>query len=908
MKKNSISNKPWHFLDGEKVTTILESDLEEGISSREVKKRIRFFGRNSLTAKKGKSALLRFFLQFHQPLIYILIISGIVTAILNEWVESSVIFGVVIVNAIVGFLQEAKALKTLEILTRTLDVKSRVIRQGNTIEIFAENLVPGDLVLLRSGDRVPADLRLLRSHDLRIDESALTGESIPVDKKVESVEESTILAERKNMAYASTLVVHGQAKGIVVATGNQTEIGQISTLISETESLETPLSKKIKHFSNVLLISILIFSAFVFALGLWQGRPFPEIFLIAVAFAVALIPEGLPAVFTIILAVGISKMAKENSIIRKLPAVETLGSTTIICSDKTGTLTENKVTVQSIFAGNKNYTIESTGYEPIGDIFDDNNNVASIGHALKECLLAGLLCNESLLINEDDTWYIEGDPTEGALIVSARKAGLTEEHYSEKFFRIGLGIPFESEHQYMATIHDIGQGERKKIYIKGSEEVILPRCSFMLLENGQTGKLDKQTIVDKVMKMAQEGMRVLAFATIELALKTDEIDHGDVEKNLIFIGLQGMMDPPRPEVFKAIEACHLASIEVKMITGDHAITAAAIAKKLNLQKPDSNGNVFLKVITGKELSEIPDDQMEDIVANYSVFARVTPQQKLHIIQALQSRGNIVAMTGDGVNDAPAMKQADIGIAIGKGGTEIATEVADMVLLDNNFATFAKAVEQGRCVFDNLKKFIVWTLATNGGAGLIILISLFIEGSLVLLPEQILWINLTTSLMLGLPLAFETKEKGIMTHPPRDTQAPIISRTYLFRILLVSILMTIAAFFLFNWELSMHQNISVAQTVVTNVVIVIQIFYLLNCRSLEKSIFSINLFSNKLVIFGISGILIFQMLYTYVPIFNHLFQSAPISSRSWVYILLCAVVTCVIIEFEKCLSTRYFKNQ
>lgn len=901
MKKNSILNKSWHSLNEEKIIEILESNWEDGITFKQVKKRIALFGKNLLTSKKGKGPLLRFLLQFHQPLIYILIISGVVTAFLNEWVESSVIFGVVVVNAIVGFLQEAKALKTLEILTRTLHVKSRVVREGKTIEILADQLVPGDIVLLRSGDRVPADLRLLRTHDLRIDESALTGESIPVDKKAQEIEQSIILAERTNMAYASTLIVHGQAKGIVVATGNLTEIGQISTLISETESLETPLARKIKHFSNVLLVSILIFSAFVFALGLWQGRPFAEIFLIAVSFVVALIPEGLPAVFTIILAVGISKMAKENAIIRKLPAVETLGSTTIICSDKTGTLTENKVTVQTIFAGNKDYFITSTGYEPKGEILDANNQVATLSPALKECLLAGLLCNDSLLFNEEGTWYIEGDPTEGALIVSARKAGLTEEHYSEKFFRIGVGIPFESEHQYMATVHDLGKGEKKKIYIKGSDEVILSRCSSMLEEDGQISELDRQFITEKVKNMAQEGMRVLAFATIDLVLKTDEIEHHNLESDLIFIGLQGMIDPPRPEVFKAIQACHLASIEVKMITGDHAITASAIARKLNLQKPDENGNAPLNVITGKELSEILENEMEDVVKNYSIFARVSPQQKLHIVQALQSEGNIVAMTGDGVNDAPAMKQADIGIAIGKGGTEIATEVADMVLLDNNFATFAKAVEQGRCVFDNLKKFIVWTLATNGGEGLIILVSLFIGGALPLLPEHILWINLTTSLMLGLPLAFEAKEKDLMMHPPRNPKAPILTPVFLIRILIVSILMTIAAFILFNWQLNIHQNISIAQTVVTNVVIVVQIFYLLNCRSLEKSLFSIGVFSNKWVIFGIIGIVILQLIFTYTPIFNKLFQSAPISMDSWMYIVLCGFLTYVIVGFEKWVS-------
>lgn len=904
MKKEEIYNQEWHHLQEESVIKLLESNLEDGILVKQAKKRLGLFGYNELVAKKSKGPIIRFFLQFHQSLVYILIVAGMVTGFLGEWIESSAIFGVVIVNSIVGFLQETKALKALEMLARGMQVKSRVIRDGKTYEISAHELVPGDIVLLRSGDKVPADLRLLHVYGLRIDESMLTGESLPIDKKSGELKVSTILAERNNMAYANTLVIHGQAKGIVVATGEHTEIGRISRLISEGDLLETPLTTKIKQFSNRLLWGILIFCAATFAVGLWQGRPFAEIFLIAVALAVSLIPEGLPAAFTIILAIGVSKMAKKNAIIRKLPAVETLGSTTVICTDKTGTLTENKVTVQSIFTGGHYYTISTVGYVPEGEILDSNDQKADLNVALNECLLAGLLCNDSLLINEGGVWHIEGDPTEGALIVSARKAGLTEEHYSEKLARIGSGIPFESEHQFMATLHDMGQGQRKKIYLKGSAEAILSKCSRILMGDGDRVELNPKAIMDEVNTMAENGMRVLGFASKELNIEDDEIGHEDVASGFVFLGLQGMIDPPRADAIKAIANCYLASIEVKMITGDHEATAAAIAQKLKIKQTLG----FPTIITGKELLETQGNQMGDLVNDNSIFARVTPEQKLDIVRALQAKGHIVAMTGDGVNDAPAIKQADIGIAIGQGGSEIAKEVADMVLLDNNFATIAKAVEEGRCVFDNLVKFIIWTLPTNGGAGLIILLSILMGGAAPLLTEQILWINMTTSLMLGLTLAFEPKERDVMMRAPRNPKDPIITKVFAIRIFSVSLLMAAAAYILFNWQLKANPELKVAQTAVSNLIVVIEAFYLLNCRSLEKSVFSVGLFSNKWMLLGIGCMIIAQLVFTYVPIFNHLFQTAPLSLDSWILIVLFSFFVCLAIGIEKWLSSRFIHKK
>ena len=896
----------WHSQSEAEAVKLLQSDQEKGITANIVAERLGQFGPNVLTMKAGKSALFRFFMQFHQPLVYILLAAVAVTGWLGEWIDSSVIFAVVLVNAVVGFLQESRALKALQALVRAMRAEARVIRGGNTLEISASELVPGDIVLLQSGDKVPADLRLLRNHELRIDESALTGESLPVDKMIGLLDKETVLADRINMAYASTLVTFGQCKGLVIGTGNQTEIGRISKLISETEELETPLTRKIHQFSKILLYIIMALAVVTFIAGTMQGLSVEDTFMAGVALAVAAIPEGLPAAFTIILAIGVSRMAGRNAIIRKLPAVETLGGTTIICSDKTGTLTVNKMTVQAVIAGGKSYRLSGTGYEPSGDIMDaESEENIEQDIALKECLLAGLLCNDSMLVQENGRWEIQGDPTEGALIVAARKAGFTEEHYLEVMPRIN-SIPFESEYQYMATMHNMGDDNPHLIYIKGAVEAILAKCDSMLTSEGDMISPDQEAIMGGVSSMASRGMRVLAFARTEIPEGATGFSHRDFEKGLTFLGIQGMIDPPRQEAIEAIVACHRAGIGVKMITGDHGVTAAAIARQMNL---DGDGlNTMPKVLTGKEMAILSDEQLAKAMNEISVFARVTPEQKLRLVRTLQAQSEVVAMTGDGVNDAPALKQADIGIAMGLGGTEVAKEAADMVLTDDNFATIQAAVEEGRCAFDNLTKFIVWTLPTNMGEAFIVLCAIFAGITIPVLPIHILWVNMSTALLLGLMLAFERKEYDIMQRKPRNPKAPILTRPLGFRIVMVSVLMTIAAFALFEWELQRGEDINVARTVAVNVIVFVELFYLFNCRSLTNSMLSMGLFSNHWIIGGAIGMIGLQMLFTYLPLANRLFQTAPISMDAWARIIFVGTLVFMVVGLEKWMQKRLLTRQ
>jgi cation-transporting P-type ATPase F len=885
-------NKAWHSLDSSEVVRLLESDSQKGISAEKAQERLQQFGPNVLSAKKGKGPLVRFLLQFHQPLVYILIAAVVVTGFLGEWVDAGVIFTVVFINGVVGFLQESKALRALDALAKAMRASARVVRGGNTREINADHLVPGDIVLLRSGEKVPADIRLIHAHELRVDESALTGESVPVEKKLDVLKDNVVLADKKNMAFASTLVTYGQCRGIVIGTGNQTEIGQISKLISETEELVTPLSRKINHFSKVLLYIIIALATVTFFAGLYRGHPVADTFMAAVALAVAAIPEGLPAAFTIILAIGVSRMAKRNAIIRKLPAVETLGSTTVVCSDKTGTLTVNKMTVQEIVAGDERFKVDGVGYQPHGQFLASaGNTIAPVSESLRQCLLAGLLCNDSELVEEAGVWNVEGDPTEGALIVAARKAGLSEKQEHARLPRID-SLPFESEYQYMATMHRTNEGSPHLIYVKGSVEAVLARCDTMLDSQGAPIPCNAERIIEDVHSMARDGMRVLAFARLEIGNDVTDLTHNHISQGLTFLGIQGMIDPPRQAAIDAIQACHRAGVKVKMITGDHAVTAAAIARQMNLD--GSGSNQLPEALTGKEIVALSDQELSDRIDDVTVFARVTPEQKLKLVRALQNRGQVIAMTGDGVNDAPALRQADIGVAMGLGGTEVAKEAADMVLTDDNFATIKAAIEEGRCVFDNLTKFIVWTLPTNMGEGLVVLWAVLAGLTLPILPIHILWVNMSTALLLGLMLAFERTEHHIMQRPPRDPKVPIFTPALGLRIVIVATLMTVAAFILFRWELDLSGNVDVARTVAVNVVVFVELFYLFNCRSLNQSFLSLGFFSNRLLLGGVSGMIAFQLLFTYLPLANRLFNTAPVSLHAWFSILIVGVLVSLIV--------------
>ncbi|MEQ8151606.1 MAG: cation-transporting P-type ATPase [Smithellaceae bacterium] len=886
----NLIGKHWHHMPAEEVLDLLETRPDKGLDQFETEDRRKQFGDNVITTKKGKGPLMRFLLQFHQPLIYILLASGLITSLLAEWVDAGVIFGVVLVNAVIGFLQESKAVKAMEALARTMVTEATVIRHGAKVRISSAAVVLGDIVLLQSGDKVPADLRLFTARDLQVDESALTGESLPVQKSEEILPHDTVLADRSNMVYGSTLVTYGQASGVVVATGDHTEVGRISQLISETEELQTPLLRKIEEFSKILLYVILGLAGITFVVGIIRGQSAFDMFMAAVALAVGAIPEGLPAAMTITLAIGVARMARRKAIIRKLPAVETLGSTTVICSDKTGTLTENQMTVQEIVSAGEGYAVSGTGYAAEGKITaQSGRNESALTPAVIETLRCGLLCNDSLLVEREGYLTVQGDPTEGALITSAAKAGLYLEEENSRLRRLDT-IPFESHHQYMATLHTDPQS-KDVVYVKGSVESLLERCTDTLDPQGSPAELDPSAVHAAVGAMASRGLRVLAFARKIVPQGKNRIDHKDIGTGLTFLGLQGMIDPPRNEAIEAVHNCHSAGIRVKMITGDHALTASAIAGRIGLANAG-------KAVTGRELASMSDQEIIDVVDEVSVYARVAPEQKLRLVEALQVKGNVVAMTGDGVNDAPALKRADIGVAMGITGTDVAKEASDMVLTDDNFASIEAAVEEGRGTFDNLTKFIVWTLPTNIGEGLVILAAVFAGVTLPILPVQILWINMTTAVLLGLMLVFEPKEPGIMERPPRDPQEPILTRTLMWRIAIVGFLLLVGSFGLFKYELLNGAAVTEARTVAVNVFVMGELMYLVNCRSLTKSVFEIGFFSNIWVFGGAGIMVILQLLFTYTSVMNTAFHSSPIGLEAWARILIVGSLVMVVVAIEK----------
>jgi len=884
----------WHHLHAAEVFQLLGVTVETGLAADEVLRRQKEFGPNQVTAGRGTPGWLKFLLQFHQPLIYILLASTVIAAAMGKWVDASVIFSVAFINAVIGYLQEAKAERAIEALAKMVVTEATVRRGGEKSRIPSVQLVPGDAVLLQSGDRVPADLRLHLRRNLHIEEAALTGESLPAEKQTDPLPADTLLADRVNLAFTGTLVTSGQGEGVVVATGDKTEMGRIAGMMSLADDLQTPLTRKIAAFSRLLLYMILGLAVVIFIAGILRGKPWPEMFMAAIALAVGAIPEGLPAVVTITLAIGVRRMVRRRAIVRKLPAVETLGSTTVICSDKTGTLTKNQMTVQEIHAGGRLYHVTGSGYLAAGEIrYDQAPVVVGENVALIETLGAGLLCNDSrLVLNEEGQTIVQGDPTEAALIVAAQKGGLSEGEMIGRLPRIET-IPFESEYRYMATLH--GSGDAPKIiYIKGAVEALIDKCAHALGEDGALITLDGSVVLRQAEAMAARGLRVLAFARREMPSAHEGLEHEHVAGGLTFLGLQGKLDPPRPEVIEAVAKCRTAGIRVKMITGDHVLTAKAIAAQIGLEiGADVVG------LTGRDLEALNDEDLADAAERTSVFARVAPEQKLRLVKALQSRGHVVAMTGDGVNDAPALKQADIGIAMGITGTDVSKEAADMILTDDNFATIEAAVEEGRGVFDNLTKFILWILPTNGGIALILLVAIIGGITLPMLPTQLLWLNLVTALLLGLTLVFEPKEDDIMRRPPRDPKKPLLTRSLLMRTGLVTLISLFGAFGLFAWERGAEgENIDEARTAVVNVIVMVQTFYLLNCRSRTRSMFSVGLFSNRWLIAGIAATWLAQAGFTYVPILNRLFHTAPVRAEAWIYIVAIGVFTFTVVELEK----------
>ncbi len=870
---------------------------ENGLSTREAKERLQQYGPNKLEETEKISRLKILLHQFTSPLIYILLISAVVTTFLGELIDAGVILAVIIINAIIGYLQEYKAEESVRALKKMIVPQARVIRDGKEKEINSEELVPGDIVLLASGTRIPADIRLIHVQELKTEEAMLTGESLPSEKTNHPIKEDNLTpGDQKNMAFMGTIVLSGRAKGVVVNTGTNTVLGKIAKDVKEVGITKAPLQEKIQAFAKSIGYLVLGSSFLLFLIGLIIGESVKDMFMTAIAASVAAIPEGLPIVVTIAMAVGVSRMAKHNAVIRKLHAVETLGSTTVIGSDKTGTLTKNEMTVKVIYDGSRVYEVEGSGYEPKGMILLDGlpAKINENKH-LAELLRIGLLCNESNVYIVEDRYKVDGDPTEGALIVSAMKAGLEPEAEREKYPQIAM-IPFESERGYMATLHK--HHGHKLIFIKGTPEKITQMC----IRDLSGREIKKEEILDRASLFAGQGMRVLAFGYRDVPIYVEEIRCKDLEKcdeltGFTFCGLQGMIDPPRPEAVEAIEGCKNAGIRVVMITGDHPRTAVAIAKKLGIADDHS------LVLTGKEIETMSDNQLFEAVANTNVFSRVSPQHKLRIVEQLKRHGEIVAVTGDGVNDAPALKSAHIGIAMGKTGTDVAKEASDMILTDDNFASIFNAVKEGRIVFDNIRKATFFLIPTGVAAILSILGTILLGLPLPYVPAQLLWINLVTNGLQDVALAFEPGEKDILNRPPRDPKEGIMSKTLIQRTVIVGLLISAGVIFNFIASLKEGDPLPKARTVAVTTMVFFQFFQTWNSRSEYESVFRINPLSNPFLFFSMIAAFFAQLSLIYVPALQWVFRTEPISTQEWIQILLVSLSVVLVVEVDKWIRRR-----
>ena len=887
MKKNYVhTHAKWFAKDAALVLERLETSPEKGLSASEAAARRAEFGPNELPAAKPDSAFVRFMRHFHDILIYILFVCAFVTLVLGHYADTIVIIAVAIVNAAIGYFQENKAEKALSDIRNMLSLKASVIRDGVRSEVDAADLTLGDIVYLAPGDKIPADIRLFRAENLRVEEAALTGEAVPAGKNTLTIAPETVLGDRSNMAYCGTTVSAGTAYGVVVDIGTDTEIGRISQLIADVGVTTTPLIRQMAAFGKSISVVIIGIAALVYLFGHFFRKELytpAELLLSTIGLAIAAIPEGLPAILSIILAIGVQNMAKRKAIVRNLPSVETLGSVSVICSDKTGTLTKNEMTVKNLVVHDVSFSVTGSGYAPVGEIRQgEERALTSEDSLLHRLLICFKHCNDASL-TEEETWKVQGDPTEGALLAVFAKAEITTALPE----RVAT-LPFDSEYKYMVTVARGNAGNI--LYIKGAPDRLLALCKEEMTAEGAK-PLARERWEEAVATLAGEGKRVLGAALKFVPEGKTEICHEDLREGVIFLGLAGIVDPPREEVVDAVAVCRRAGIRVKMITGDHADTARAIAMELGIGDGE-------KALTGAELDEMTDEQFYAAACKYDVFARTSPEHKLKLVKALQAHGAICAMTGDGVNDAPALRMADVGVAMGIKGTEVTKDAAEVVLADDNFSTIAAAVEEGRRVYDNLKKTILFILPTNGAESFLIIAAILFGTMIPLTPVQILWVNMVTSVTISLALAFEPVERGAMNRPPRSANEPLLSNYFLWRILFVSVLIGGLTLALSVWLLAHDYSESMVRTIILQTIVMCQAFHLFNSRSIRESAWSLDFFGNKAV-FAVCGLmLLLQLAVVYLPFMNTIFGTEPLPMKGWVFPILLGAIVFIIVEIEK----------
>jgi len=893
-----VKKDAWYRLDVNDVLRRLETRYG-GLSSLQARENLEIYGPNRLAESKGVSKLSVLIDQFRNPLIYILLVAGLVTLVLQHYIDTTVIMAVVVLNAAIGFIQEYRAEEAMEKLARMVAAKAVVVRNGEEFEIDAGELVPGDVVVLTSGVRIPADVRLFMVKQLKVDESTLTGESLPVRKQAAAIDGGNLIpGDQLNMVFMGTIVTSGRGRGVVVETGTRTEFGKISVEMKKTEGLKTPLVLKMEAFSKRIGVAILLLGGLMMLVGMAAGYDIIDMFFTAIAMAVSAIPEGLPAVVTITLSIGVNRMAKRNAIIRKLHAVETLGSATVICSDKTGTLTKNEMTVRKVYTVGKFYDVTGTGYDPEGEFTIDGEVGKGADPSLDMTLLIGMLCNESGMYSVAGRWFVKGDPTEGALLVSAFKRGLDHEKAGVEYETLDM-VPFESETGYMATLHE--HDGKKLMFVKGGPEKIVGMTGSRCYADGRVQKCNREQLLDVATSLASEGLRVLAMAYREMPAGTEDISYEDVERGgLVFAGFQAMLDPPRPEAVKAIRKSKEAGIRVIMLTGDHSLTARAIAEKMGIVDAGAD------VITGSELEDMSDGELFRRIRDVSVFSRVSPLHKLRIVQTLQRQGEVVAVTGDGVNDATALKAAQIGVAMGVTGTDVTKEASDMVLTDDNFASIYSAVREGRIVFDNIRKVTVFLLATGVGEVMAIMAAFMLGFPLLFLPAQILWLNLVTNGLQDVALAFEREEGEVENRPPRKQDEGILAGN-IFRLALTGIVIMVCVLCVFNWQVDSGATLGQARTAALTTMVFIQFFYAFMSKSENRTVFSVNIFSNKYLFASIAAAFIFQMLAIYEPTFQFFLRTEAIPAET---LLVCFLAACsiLVVEVEKRLRGKiWFKK-